>query len=280
MNTQPAEPAVVAFSVRVYQALLLAYPATFRLEYGSHMADVFRDCCLRAFRRGGPNGMARLWLLTLLDLVHSVIEQHLRKETFMAKSQTIKLSGWAFMLASFGFIAMLNEAITVSRGALVISSILLSIGMLGLRAGYGDRVGGFGRAMLLLGALGMALIFVGVGVLYWKQPMIQIRNARIETWLLFYFGPAIGLLCLALYGLAALRKKPMAGLNWLPLATGVWYPAMYSFFFFYLVSHNGIWRYVEQFYWVAALMMVIQLVTMCLFGFVLTSDTRDEMATA
>ena len=198
----------------------------------------------------------------------------------MSKSHAIKLSGWAFMLASFGFMAMLNESTAASRIALVISSILLSVGMLGLRAGYSERIGGFGRAMLLLGVLGMALVFVCVGVLNEIQPQIQIGNARIETWFLFYFGPAIGLLGLALYGLAALRRKPMAGLNWLPLATAVWYPAAYSFFFLYYASHIGDWQYIEPIYWVAGLMMVMQFATLCLFGFMLSAGTREEMATA
>jgi len=280
MSSRRAEPSIVAFSVRVYQALLVAYPTTFQQEYGSHMAHVFRDCCLRAFRQSGPNGMARLWLLTLLDLMHSVLEQHLHKETFMTKSHAIKLSGWAFMLGSFGFIAILNESMAVSFAGLAISSILLSVGMLGLRAGYSDRVGGFGRTMLLLGVLGMVLVFVSVGVLYRIQPQIQIGNARIEPRLLLYEVPAIGLLGLALYGLAALRRKPMAGLNWLPVATGVWYPAAYSFFFFYYVSHNGVWQYVEQIYWVFGMTMVMQFATLCLLGFILSADTRDEMATA
>jgi hypothetical protein len=277
MNTRRAEPPIIAFSVRAYQALLLAYPTTFRQEYGSHMAEVFRDCCLRAFRKGGPNGMARLWLLTLLDLIHSVLEQHLQKETFMSKSHAIKLSGWAFMLASFGFIAILNDS--ASRIALVISSILLLVGMLGLRAGYADRVGGFGRTMLLLGVLGMVLAFVSGGVLYQLQPEIQIGNARIETWYLLYAGPAIGLLGLALYGLAALRRKPMAGLNWLPVAAGVWYPTMYSYSFYYYVSHNWPWLDVEQTPWVFN-MMIMQFATLCLFGFILSATTREEMTTA
>jgi hypothetical protein len=276
MNTRRAEPPIIAFSVRVYQALLLAYPTTFRQEYGSHMAEVFRDCCLRAFRRGGPNGMARLWLLTLLDLMQSVLEQHLQKETFMTKSQAIKLSGWAFMLASFGFIAVLNDS--ASFIALVISSILLSVGMLGLRAGYGDRVGGFGRTMLVLGVLGMVLAFVSGGVLERLQPEIQIGNARIETWYLLYAGPAIGLLGLALYGLAAVRRKPMAGFNWLPVAAAFWYPAVYFFFLFYFPTHY--WVYPEHYGWVVNMIIIMQFATLCLFGFILSADTREEMATA
>jgi hypothetical protein len=224
--------------------------------------------------------MVRLWLLTLLDLMHSVLEQHLQKETFMTKSHAIKLSGWAFMLASFGFLAVMNDSMAMSFAGLAFSSLLLSVGMLGLRAGYADRVGSFGRNMLLLGVLGMLLACVSLGVLYRLQPQIQIGYARIETRMLLYAGPAIGLLGLALFGLAALRRKPMAGLNWLPAATGVWYPAAYSFFFLYFLSHNGEWQYVEQIYWLFSLMMLMQFATLCLFGFMLSADTREEMATA
>ncbi len=209
-----------------------------------------------------------------------MLEQHLHKETFMTKSHAIKMSGWAFMLGSFGFLALNSDSMAVSFAGLVFGSILLSVGMLGLRAGYGDRVGDFGRNMLLLGVLGMLLAFVSLGVLYAIQRQIQIGNARIETWTLLYAGPAIGLLGLALYGLAALRRKPMAGLNWLPVATGVWYPAAYSFFFFYFVSHNGVWLYVEQILWVSNMMVIMQFVTLCLFGFILSANTREEMATA
>ena len=221
--------------------------------------------------------MARLWLLTLLDLMQSVLEQHLQKETFMTQSHAIKLSGWAFMLGSFGFIAVMNESMAVSFAGLVISSILLLVGMLGLRAGYADRVGGFGRTMVVLGVLGMLLAFVSGGVLYRLQPEIQIGNARIETWYLLCAGPAIGLLGLALYGLAALRRKPMAGLNWLPVATGVWYPAVYSFFLFYFPTHN--WVYPEHYGWVVNMIIIMQFATLCLFGFILSANTREEMAT-
>jgi hypothetical protein len=50
-----AELPIMAFSLKAYQVLLATYPAKFRQEYGSHMVQVFRDCCLRAIRQSGPN---------------------------------------------------------------------------------------------------------------------------------------------------------------------------------------------------------------------------------
>jgi hypothetical protein len=55
-------------SPRVYTLLLLAYPATFRREYGAQMGQVFRDSCRDQKRKGGNIGLLQLWLQTLLDL--------------------------------------------------------------------------------------------------------------------------------------------------------------------------------------------------------------------
>ena len=55
---------LVAFSVRLYQALLVAYPAQFQQEYGLQMAQVFRDGCLRTIRQVGAKGIFKLWAIT------------------------------------------------------------------------------------------------------------------------------------------------------------------------------------------------------------------------
>jgi hypothetical protein len=78
----------VVFSVRVYQLLLNAYPTKFQQEYGSHMLHVFEDCCLRAARQSGANGMLKWWAVTLLDLIQSVISEHTQKETTMDTRQS------------------------------------------------------------------------------------------------------------------------------------------------------------------------------------------------
>jgi Clp amino terminal domain, pathogenicity island component len=63
-------------SDRLYRALLLAYPAAFRREFGPHMAQVFRDCCHQARQEQGLPGLLRLWLATLSDLATSVRVEH------------------------------------------------------------------------------------------------------------------------------------------------------------------------------------------------------------
>ena len=48
-------------------------------------------------------------------------------------------------------------------------------------------------------------------------------------WILLFEGPAVGLLALTVFGLVALRRKPMPHLNWLPVLAGVSYLAVYFF---------------------------------------------------
>ncbi|HJW91664.1 MAG TPA: hypothetical protein VJ436_13565 [Anaerolineales bacterium] len=62
------DPGLVAISVAIYRLLLTFYPTRFRREYGSQMAQVFRDCCLRTYRQSGPPGMFALWAFTLFEL--------------------------------------------------------------------------------------------------------------------------------------------------------------------------------------------------------------------
>jgi hypothetical protein len=79
---------IVAVSVKIYQALLAVYPIAFQQEYGLQMVQTFQDCCLRAVRQGGTNGILRLWAITLLDFIQSVISEHTQKETTMDTRQS------------------------------------------------------------------------------------------------------------------------------------------------------------------------------------------------
>lgn len=76
-----------SISPRVYTLLLLAYPATFRREYGAQMSQVFRDSCRDQKRKAGKIGLLELWLQTLLDLLQTAPQQHLdnlgKEDTFM-----------------------------------------------------------------------------------------------------------------------------------------------------------------------------------------------------
>ncbi|MGD8404889.1 MAG: hypothetical protein PVJ21_14610 [Anaerolineales bacterium] len=238
MTKKHMDPPIIVFSVKVYQALLAAYPARFRQIYGSHMLQVFRDCCLRAFRQNGTNGVLNLWALTLFDLLRSLIEEYLQKETFMMKSKFIRLSGWSLMIGAVTFTIStlsalvesnfydsymrLNVFVFYNTGlvlALWISTVLLAVGELGLRARYGEQVGFSGKNFLLIGAIaGPAIGLLGViGAV-----------AKVLTWaeFLLYSGNMVLLACLTIFGISALRTRPLPRWNGLPLIAGFWFPVL------------------------------------------------------
>ena len=194
----------------------------------------------------------------------------------MSKLQLIKLSGWAFILGSFSFATILTGSDPIAITGSEITAILLAIGLLGLRACYGEHIGSFGRNILLFGASGPLLLVIVIamgltGVL--TEPQIT-----KGLWLLLFGGPAISLLALTLFGLAALSSKPMARFNWLPVFAGIWYPAFYFFLAGYLFTHNGV--YPGQYHSAFQIIFLIQFLALCVFGAVVASDTPQEIATA
>jgi len=68
--------ALLAFLERGYAWLLFLYPASHRREYGSAMAQLFRDQLREEYGRRGVRGLARVWVRTLCDLAVTVPEEH------------------------------------------------------------------------------------------------------------------------------------------------------------------------------------------------------------
>jgi len=198
----------------------------------------------------------------------------------MSKSELIKLSGWAFIAGSFAFITILSNSDPIAIPGSVISALLLAAGMSSLRMGYGERIGSLGRNMLLLGMFGPIFWFIAIVSMAFMNSSGNLTITQIEKglWILIFGGPAITLLGLTLFGLAALSSKPMARFNWLPVAAGIWYPVFYFFLAGYLFTHNGV--YPGQYQMAFNIMHLIQFLALCVFGFILITDTRQEMATA
>ncbi len=194
----------------------------------------------------------------------------------MSKSELIKSSGWFFTAGAFAFITLLIPADPISIPGSVVSAILIAVGLSRLRAAYTEVVGRFGRSFLLLGMLGPVLWCVVIG----SMPIIGVTETQVSEglWVLIFVGPAISLLGLTLFGLAALRSKPMPRLNWLPFFAGIWYPVTYTLFSIYDISHKGVFP--EQYLPELVFMVVIQFLALCILGIVLIDDSSKELATA
>lgn len=68
----------VRLSGRVYARLLALYPKSHRQEYGSPMAQLFRDQCRDAWAKARGWGLAVLWVGVLIDLIKTLADEHLQ----------------------------------------------------------------------------------------------------------------------------------------------------------------------------------------------------------
>ena len=277
MISKSVDDSIVTFSVRLYQALLVAYPTKFQQEYGSYMSQVFLDCCLRAFRQSGLKGMIKLWMITLLDLAQSVITEHMQKETQMKqemKPEDIRRAGWAFILGAISFVIGVFVAIRAgSDGSLFalllfifVSLPLLVFGVLGLRNRYGGKVGGFGKNILLVGAiLGPLTSIIGFFLMSSDDPL----------WLVIWTGPAVLFLCLTLFGVAALYTKPMPRWNMLPVLAGLAYPAIILFHIVNSLTTRD-WSGSGMPFVVIVILITIQGIALLALGYILKADVPEE----
>ena len=199
----------------------------------------------------------------------------------MTRADLGRLSGWAFILGSFSFATILSNSDPVAFPGSVISSILLAVGVLGLRARYGEHAGSFGRNILLLGAIGPILLWIFIASMYVVYRSGAITDSQVQSqglWIWIYGGPAISLLGLTLFGLTALHSKPLPQLNWLPVFAGIWYPIFYFFLAGYLFTHNGV--YPVHYQTAFDIMHLTQFLALCAFGASLITDAPHEMAAA
>jgi hypothetical protein len=100
MEKTPTTPRALNFSTRLYQILLLVYPAEFRREYSGPMLQVFRDCCRKALHENGLAGLLPLWGWVILDTVRTALEEYSQRGVEMSKEMFLKLCGWAMVMAA------------------------------------------------------------------------------------------------------------------------------------------------------------------------------------
>jgi hypothetical protein len=279
MVSKPIHKSLVTFSVKVYQVLLVAYPSKFQLEYGPHMVQVFQDYCLRTVHESGPNGMPKLWGIMLLDLIQSIISEHAQKEAQMKKEmkpEDIRRAGWALILGGISFVISIFAALAQDSNwsefsilVLVFVSLpLLVFGVLGLRTRYGEKVGSFGKGILMGGAiLGPVTSLIGF-----------FPVASEPFWMLTFAGPAVLFACLTLFGLVAFQAKPLPQWNVLPILAGLAYPVI---LFLYMITSliTGDWSGNANISEVLIILLItIQGIALLALGSILKTDVPDETA--
>jgi hypothetical protein len=278
------DPSPVAFSISLYDVLLAAYPTGFRHAYGPHMAQVFRDYCLRSYSQGGLPGMLNLWTLILLDYVKSVVEEHIQRGIHMSKSTFIRMSGWSLVL---GAITLMTAWLISSRDVpeynrynalsrpidlyleyatailLPVTFLLLLVGMIGLYLRYRDDTNSLGKFGLIVGVLG--------GVISLAAAIPLFTNGPDWSWTAWMVGILLYFLGLGVFGIAAVRDKLLPRWNALPLLTGILIPLLF------IVTIQMDWESTEYISLGAFLLTGIGLAGL---GLILKSDIYEEAALA
>lgn len=194
------------FSHRLYALLLAAYPSTFRQEYGSQMAQVFRDRCREVARQSSGVGLLRLWQETLLDLLRTATTEHLEN---LRKGKSALKNLRMDALALLGCVAIILSAmLLLSYGRMhLVSSILL----------FGHTL----DALATTGIIGNLIVFLLVKI-------SKLNSLRIAFWTFL----AVTLLGLML-GLLISRTDPRVNITSIVIGYVV------SFFFWF--SLHWLW---------------------------------------
>jgi hypothetical protein len=158
-------------ATQLYCLLLRGYPSAFRAEYGTQMAQLFRDCYLAEKRHGRFHGLAFFWFRTLLDFVRTAPQEHL--ENLGKENSTMKNSG-RDAVALLGCI-----------GIIVAAFLLLSYG----RKHEASSILMFGNvldALVVTGVIGNLIVFLLV-----KTTRLDAVRVALWTFLVLNALPAI-----------------------------------------------------------------------------------------
>ena len=221
MNNSPLANSL-SVSVRIYRALLVAYPKTFLEHYETQMVQVFRDSFRDAYHHKGMPGVIDLWLHTFADLLVSALMERIAEGSQYMFSPKVIL--WGGLASVFGGLFWMLAGLSNSPAALVLALVLGLGGLVGLFSRQAGQGGKLGLAGFALGIIGTVL---PLAVLWWAFTSGLVANmkrdpASAAPWaLIFPLALVISGIGLTLLGLASWRAKTPHGWRGLPLGLGL-----------------------------------------------------------
>jgi len=222
MNNFPLANSL-SVSVRVYRALLVAYPKKFRENYGAQMVQVFRDSLRYEYHRNGVSGVIDLWLHTCADLLVTALIERITERSQYMFSPRIAL--WGGVASVCGGLFWVLTGIAPDGSLTLMLALGLGLGgLVGLRSRQAGQSGGLGWAGFALGIIGtgLALAALGWGFVSGDSSNMERDPARA--------APAVLILTLALVilgiglvllGVTSLRAKNPHIWRGLPLGLGL-----------------------------------------------------------
>jgi hypothetical protein len=209
----------IAFSVRIYRALLILYPADYRHEFGALMVQMFRDVSRDKFHKQGVIGVAFWWCATLLDLTFTVIEQRRKGKFTMSRATFIQSTGILLMVGGFcGAVAAFSQfqpddhytyygVYQLFIWLFAPSFLLIGLGNIGLALRIDGALGTLGQWTLYLSALGALGMSIG----------IVASSIDGTLWNLWLGSGILHTIALTAFGLLHLRKPVLPIFRALPL---------------------------------------------------------------
>jgi hypothetical protein len=230
MNNSPMTNSILV-SVRVYRALLIAYPKKFRENYETQMVQVFRDSLRETHHRYGLAGVIDLWLHTCADLLVTALMERISERSQYMFSPKVILWGGVSGLFS-GMLWMMMGLAPASAGVAGVLALILGLGgLVGLysrQAGQGGRLGLAGFALGIIGTV-LALVTLLWDITFFsgssyreinshiaREPVLAAQAVLIS--MLAFVTLGIGL---TLLGAASLRAKTLHRWRGLPLGLGL-----------------------------------------------------------
>jgi hypothetical protein len=224
----------IQVSTAFYQALLVLYPKSHRCEYGPHMVQVFTDL-LHDASKEGVNGVIKVWIRTLLDLIKTVIEERSKGGIRMTKANFILFSSFLLMIGGlfwlpvsygqfeqywqdpFGGPDILYEIGQMFMGP---AMLLVAIGLLGFILHYGKHLSRFVKASLITSnAVIAAMALLGIA-----GDLRLIPKTWEWVWFFFIIGMIIHLIGIIILGSFALRHHLLPRFNIALLLIGLPFP--------------------------------------------------------
>lgn len=214
MQRQEAtESNLLRLSGRVYELLILVYPAQFRREYSGQMAQVFRDETRAVLHNDGVDGLIGWWALTLFDLIVTAFEEHFWEIQHMLTDRITRLGGPAaihmgimFILLGLGSLLgeqnfLMDRTFRTIFISLFLLPLPLSLSLVLLRVSSTFRETTRARLPAMVAVIGIALTIVAF-----------ISSVHIVGWLAV--GIIIGLIAFAV-GIIITGIQALAARNWL-----------------------------------------------------------------
>jgi hypothetical protein len=241
--------------------------------------------------------MLTLWAHTLIDWFKTVIGEQMNRGTEMTRSKFIRLSGWAMVLAAvilllsflpesdsildglyqtFGQPATaaqheVFQTITTGMRSLLFPAAILfiTLGLFGLHIRYARRTGNSAKLSLGMGiAGGVVSLVISAGMVMGIQIVRPLMNISMA----FMFAG------LFVFGLAALRSRPMPRGNGLPALAGFWWPL--------LVIHAYVYpQFIQRFFglqvplWFSFAIFSLMSISLATLGYVLQADVHQRVMT-